>query len=138
MTVDGTLPVICIRPRGRGELSHVMDMFSRVPIRSVRGAFRGEIVRVGVVPVVKSIRCAADELAYRLQLSSLCEGNRGYTGVRSLLVRFVDGSTEVISFYRLAHGGADRLARCNQPESQEAAADREKLMRRAERLRNKA
>ena len=123
LTDDGALPVVCVRPRGRGCLNYVMDLFSRVPIKSVRGAYRGEVTRLGLVRVVKSIRCAADELAYRVQLSELCEGNRGFTGVRSLLVRFIDGSTEVVSFYRIAHAGAGRHLKTH-PETEEAIADR--------------
>jgi len=133
MTDDGALPIVCIRPRGDGQLSFVMDVFSSVPIRRIRGAYLGRVVRLTFTRVFYSKRCAEDEFAYRLQLTALCRGNRGYSGVRSLMLRFVDGSAKVISFYRVANAGGNRLARCNRPEAPDAVADRKKLMRRAAR-----
>jgi len=123
MTEDGTLPVVCIRTRGRECSGYIMDLFSRVPIESVEGAYCKEVARLGFRKIVKSYRCARGETAYRVQLSDLCEGNKGFAGVRSLLVRFVGGGAVVVSFYRIARIGAGRVLKCNRPMTEEAIAD---------------
>lgn len=123
MTDDGALPVVCIRPRGRECPSYIMDLFSRVPIESVEGAYRKEVMHVGFRKIVRSYRCSRSEIAYRVQLSELCEGNKGFAGVRSLLVRFVGGGAAVVSFYRIARTGAGRALKCNKPMTEEAIAD---------------
>lgn len=123
MTDDGALPVVCIRTRGRECPSYIMDLFSRVPIASVEGAYRKEVMNVGFRRIVRSYRCSRGEIAYRVQLSELCEGNRGFAGVRSLLVRFVGGGAAVVSFYRIARTGAGRTLKCNRPMTEEAIAD---------------
>lgn len=123
MTDDGALPVVCIRPRGRECPSYMMDLFSCVPIAGVEGVYRKEVMHVGVQRLTHSYRCAKGEIAYRVQLSELCEGNKGFVGVRSLLVRFVGGGAAVVSFYRITRTGAGRALKCNKPMTEEAIAD---------------
>lgn len=127
LTDDGTMPVVCVRARGKGHCNYLMDLFSRLPIKDVAGAYQQQIVPVDIRPIVKSVRTAHDQLAYRVQLSNLCEGNPDYTGARSLLVRFINGDAAVVPFYRIARTGADRLTRCNRPAEYEALLDTELL-----------
>lgn len=131
-TPNGEFPVICSRRRGGRLLNYPIDLFSTVRIVRVEAAVMQIIVPLEFHHLPNSTRCPRGSYAYKVQLTPVCETDREFIGARSILVHFFDGSTAVVSFYRVSRIGGKRPVRLDRAPSEEAEMDLCVLHMRAE------